>query len=321
MKKIVITGSVGFIGSALVKSLRDKYEIIGIDRVKYNTEDENIAYHDFYHQDINKPLPNFKDIYAVIHLAARPGVRDSRKMFKEVCEDNILGTQRIIEKCITSWRPELLLIASSSSVYGDEGKDGRALNEDDEIVSARSPYAMSKIANEEMLKMYRNCGLLDNISSASLRFFTVYGNAQREELAIRAFTDWILRDKPITLYGTGNQVRDFTHIDDICEGIERLLPTFEEGGPRFMKAETINIGSGEAISINDIIYKICKITGKNVKIDYQPRNMFDVDRTLADIHKIHKLCGWSPRIKFDKGLEKQIEWQKKMLEKEKKGGK
>lgn len=307
-KRIIITGSVGFIGTALVKYLNKDYNIIGIDRRYPPDNFSQVKNYIHYPIDINDmgTLTEAKNIYAVIHLAASPGVRESHENFKQVCKDNILGTQRIIDRCISDWKPEKLLIASSSSVYGDNGKDGHALRED-EIINPRSPYAMSKVANEQLMTTYKNCGLLDGIKTASLRFFTVYGPNQRNELAIRAFTDWILRDEPIILYGTGEQIRDFTHIDDICSGIKALM---ESDLPH----DIYNIGSNDCHSINEIIYLICKITGKNVTINYQPRNMYDVDATLADIDRIFNDTHWQPEINFEDGLRGQIEWQKKQFD-------
>jgi len=304
MKKVIITGIDGFIGTALCCKLMEKYHIIGIDRNNKNGY-KNTETFEFYHQDINDSLPDIEDIFAVIHLAANPGVRDSHEKFESVCRDNILGTQSIIRKCIESWKPEKLLIASSSSVYGDEGYDGRDLVEE-EGRHARSPYGMSKIADELLIDTYKSCGLLDGIECASMRFFTVYGPNQRNELAIRAFTDWILRDEPITLYGDGEQIRDFTHIDDICDGIQALMENE-------LKHDIYNIGSNYAISINRIIYMIAKYLNKNVTINYQPRNRYDVDRTLANIDRIYEDTKWYPKVRFEDGLRQQIEWQKKKI--------
>jgi len=302
-KKVIITGSSGFIGSALTERLKKKYKVIGIDKINRNISSDI----KFYQKDINFDLPDIKDVYAVIHLAARPGVRNSHELFDEVCKDNILGTQRIIKKCIENWKPKRLLIASSSSVYGDKGRGGLEL-EEYESLSPRSPYAMSKCANEYLISTYKNCGMLKDIECTSMRFFTVYGPHQRNELAIRAFTDWILKDQPIILYGDGKQKRDFTHIDDICSAIEILISTNK------ILYSAYNIGSNESHSINEIICYIAKITGKKVTIDYRPRDIYDVDETLADINRMKEL-GWSPKINFYEGLRGQIEWQKTLIKK------
>jgi len=310
-KKIVVSGASGFIGTALVKHLHKKYSIIGIDR-RTNTYPKGVK---FYNMDINNGLPDIDDVYCVIHLAANPGVRDSYENFEQVCIDNIYGTHSVLDKCISDWKPERILLASSSSVYGDLGRDGHALKEDDGV-APRSPYAMSKVANESLVETYQNCGLLDGINTTCMRFFTVYGPNQRNELAIRAFTDWILRDEPITLYGKGQQVRDYTHIDDIVSGIEALMNIPKNIHYR----SAYNIGSGDARSINEIIHLICKYTGKNVTINYQPRDRYDVDRTLADNNRLQSdsdfggvECYWKPKIKFEEGLKEQILWQKSLM--------
>lgn len=307
-KKIIITGSSGFIGSALVLKLHKKYDVIGIDRRAPPKSLIDIPNYIHYIMDICKlgKLTEANNPYAVIHLAANPGVRDSHENFEQVCKDNIFGTQQIIKRCVDDWKPEKLLLASSSSVYGDLGRNGEALYED-MFVSPRSPYGMSKLANEQMVETYNNCGLLKDINTTCLRFFTVYGPNQRNELAIRAFTDWMLRDKPITLYGDGSQKRDFTHIDDILSGIISILDYSDLYCPVY------NIGSGFSISINDIIYKIATYLGKDVTINYQPRNMYDVDCTKADINLIRTHIEWEPKIKFDDGLKDQIEWQRSMM--------
>lgn len=302
-KKVVITGVSGFIGSALADYLDKDYDIIGIDREKWEGQKDR----PFFKKDINDGLVDMDDIYAVIHLAARPGVRSSHEMFDEVCKDNILATQRVIAKCIDCWKPKKLLLASSSSVYGNSGKKDEPSREDDQV-NPMSPYAMSKVAGEQLVTTYKNAGLLNDIKVVSLRFFTVYGPNQRNELAIRAFTDWILQGQPIQLHGTGEQMRDFTNIEDICSGIEMLLDCDMD----LITHDIYNIGSNDCHSINEIVRLICEITGRNVTINYQPKNIWDSDVTLADISRLKEL-GWSPKVKFIDGLKEQIKWQMKYI--------
>jgi len=315
-KKIIVTGCEGFIGSALTRHLCKNYHIIGIDRRKSSGPFKDNT--EFYHQDINDSLPDIENVYAVIHLAASPGVRDSHEKFEAVCRDNILGTQRIIDKCITSWHPKKLILTSSSSIYGNLGADGHALKEE-EFPSPQSPYAYSKVADEMLMRTYKNCGMLDGIDACAIRLFTVTGEGQREELAIRAFTDRILRDEPIILNGSGKQSRDFIYIGDVCRAIQALLEID-------FKHDIYNIGSGESHSINEIIHMIATYLDKDVTIKYQPRNCFDVDKTLADISRIlidtgklkmdnntgymYPPGGWKPKISFEEGLKREIEWCK-----------
>lgn len=302
-KKILITGSSGFIGSAITKFLSKDYDIIGVDRKPILDELKSIENYKHYQYDIVEQLPDESDIYAVIHLAANPGVRSSHEKFENVCRDNILGIQKVFKKCIEDYHPNRILFASSSSIYGDNGKDGHASKES-ESVSPRSPYAMSKCANEDLAICYHNCDMLGITKTVALRIFTVYGENQRDELAIRSFANWMLKDEPIIVYGDGTQSRDFLHINDTCRAIKLLL---ECNLPN--KYDVVNLGSGEAHTINNIIYSIATYLGKKVTIDYQPRNCYDVDKTLADITRINKLTGWKPEVVWKDGLKAQIEWQ------------
>lgn len=308
-KKVIVTGCDGFIGYSLINYLKKNtnYEIIGIDR----KNDNNITNIKFYHQDINDGLPDIKDVYAVVHLAAKPGVRDSHENFENVCKDNILATQRVIKKCIDSWKPKKILIASSSSVYGLTGDDCHDLHEY-EWVNPVSPYGASKVMDELLLTTYHNCGLLKGVVSISMRFFTVYGPKQRDELSIRSFIDHILRDEPIIVHGDGSQVRDFTNISDICSAICLIL----DKNDLIQGHSTFNIGSGEQHSLNEIIHMLSTLLDKDVTIHYTSKNIWDVFSTKADNSKIKDL-GWKPRVKFIDGIKEQIKWQKEEYEKEK----
>jgi len=305
-KTVVITGVDGFIGSHLVKHLSHKYNIIGIDRKN------NHGYRDkkgftFLKMDINDGIPLIninKEIYGVVHLAARAGVRDSHINFKEVCKDNILATQTIIRKCAEDWHPRKLLIASSSSVYGNSY---RLMSEDCQL-NPLSPYALSKLTCEKLLKMYKRNRYLDDIESAALRFFTVYGPNQRDDLAIQSFIYNILRDKPITVYGDGQQSRDFTYIEDVCAAIDCMLEK-----SNYIKKEVYNIGSGKPRSLNSVIRDISRIINKSVTIIYKEKNPFDVQKTFADISRMYNNFGWKPKTSWEVGLKRQIEWNKSNL--------
>lgn len=284
--RIIITGIAGFIGSALADYLKEDVEVIfgGCDIIGI---DRNPGLHVTHLQDINDKLPDIQDVYAVIHLAANPGVRDSHKNFENVVKDNILGTQKIIDKCITTWKPNKLLIASSSSIYGDS-----PIHEP----SPKSPYAMSKLACENLLTSYNNCGMLAGINTCAMRIFTVYGPRQRKGLAIREFIDKILRDKTITVYGNGEQSRDFIYINDLCKGIKNLLERYAP--------PVIDMGTITSYSINQVIHLVTKLIGKEVRIIFEPSNRFDVKKTLSN----NKCDDYM--IPFEEGLKKQILWQK-----------
>jgi len=303
-KTILITGIDGFIGNALYNHLKDKYYIIGIDKSNSNNY-SNSRFLKFIQQDINDEIPKLnKKIFAVIHLAAKAGVRESYSKFESVCRDNILATHNIIKESVNNWKPIKLLIASSSSVYGLSYTFGKSQGEIRSIPKPISPYAISKLTCEYLLKMERYQHR--NIQMTSLRFFTVYGPNQRKGLAVREFIDGILNEKPITVYGDGNQRRDFTYIEDVCNAIEVMLRL------PIIHSE-YNIGSGVNRSLMSIIHDICNITKKEAIIRFKEKNRFDVDYTLADITRMKEDFWWQPKTEWIDGLEKQIEWQRRKV--------
>jgi len=300
-RNIIITGCSGFIGSRLTEYLSDKYNVIGIDR----EGEDNVVYshYTFIKGDINNPktlntLRDDLDIYAVIHLAAKAGVRESQSQFEQYVKDNILGTKAILDMCVEHWKPKVFLAASSSSVYGDKICVESVVND---YIKPKSLYAMTKVTMEATIQTYVNNGLLKGCNAKCLRIFTCYGPNQRKGLAIRTFIDNILQDKPITVYGDGTQSRDWTYIDDLCRFIQDIMeyPSSYDN--------IINAGSSKTHTINDIIYLISKITGKDVTIKYKPMNRYDVMETRSNKTLIGKLTP------LEEGLIKQIEWTKKEL--------
>jgi nucleoside-diphosphate-sugar epimerase len=298
----------GFIGSSLalyLNRLTKDYQIIGIDREKIDTAD--LARVKFYHQDINDPLPDIKNIHTVIHLAAQAGVRESQEQFDKFVQDNIIGTWNIIEKCISTWKPKKFIFASSSSIYGDCSEKAK----ETDTLKPVSLYGFTKVACEKLIETYKNNGLLDETECISLRFFTVYGPRQRSGLAIANFIDWILHDEPITVYGNGTQKRDFLFIDDLCEAIKLLIDN--PMNIPYNTHEIFNVASNKPYSLNEVIYYISTLLKKTVEIDYQPRNRYDVLNTSADISKIQHFINWSPGTKLDDGIRRQIDYAKLKL--------
>jgi len=283
-KKVIITGISGFIGSNLAEFLDTDYYIIGIDRNQWKNQGDR----PFFLRDINDKLPDLHDIYAVIHLAAKAGVRESQDNFEQYVHDNILGTKSILDKC-RDWKPSIILVASSSSVSGDKERGH----------SPKSLYAVSKVATEEILNSYVRNGLIPRETITSILIpYTVYGPNQREGLAIRNFIDAIIREKPITIYGDGSQSRDFTYIEDLCKKIKQMLDEPHSIG------DVTHLGSRQQYTLNQIIHIISRITENPVTIKYVPRNRFDVDSTLAPYSCTDKITP------IERGLERQIKWAK-----------
>ena len=283
-KKVVITGISGFIGSNLAEYLDTDYDIVGFDREPWKDQNDR----PFFKQDINDPLTDLHDVYAVIHLAAKAGVRESQDNFEQYVHDNILGTKSILDKC-RDWEPSIILVASSSSISGDKERGH----------FPKSLYAVSKVTTEEILNSYIRNGLLDSDTTTSILIpYTVYGPNQRKGLAIRNFIDAIIREQPITIYGDGTQSRDFTYIEDLCIKIKQMLDEPHSIG------QITHLGSRKQYTINQIISMIARITEKPITVNYVPRNRFDVDSTLAPYPCLDKITP------IERGLEKQIKWAK-----------
>lgn len=272
---ILVSGYKGFIGSNLLKKL-SAHTIIGVDlKDGNNILDSNYvnALFEFYHFD------------AVIHLAAIAGVGYSVEHSEEVLHNNIIGFD-VLAKAAIKHNVKHFIYASSSSIYGDDG-------------TQKSPYAVSKATNELQAAMYSN---LSDMKFTGLRFFTVYGEGIREDLVISKFIKAMQSDLPIHVYGDGNQSRDFTYVDDICEAIKLILESDKD-----WKNEVFDIGYGESTTVNELIYILKLIINPTFdKVVYQDEKPYDVKTTLANANKLYEWFGFKPKYDIKKGLYK---WQ------------
>ena len=272
---ILISGYKGFIGSNLVKKL-EGHNIIGVDLKDGN----NIL-------DSNYLDSIMTDIDVVIHLAAIAGVGYSIEHSEEVLHNNIVGFDTLA-KCAIKHNVKHFIYASSSSVYGDNGE-------------LKSPYAVSKASNELQAQVYSN---LSDMKFTGLRFFTVYGEGIREDLAISKFIKAMKNNEPLTIYGDGNQRRDFTYVDDICEAIKLIVESDKE-----WKNEVFDVGYGSSISVNFLVTILKSIINPDFdKVIYEREKPYDVRETLADTTKIYEWFGFKPKIDIKSGLE--IEYDK-----------
>lgn len=238
---------------------------------------------------------------AVVHLAARAGVRPSLAepiLYEDV---NCIGTLRLLEAA-RRHGPDLFLFGSSSSVYGINEKVPFA--EDDEVNRPISPYATTKRAGELLCYNYHH---LYNFRTACLRFFTVYGPAQRPEMAIHKFTDLIWRGGTVPMYGDGGSRRDYTYIDDIVDG---LLATLELA-PGF---EILNLGGADTTSLADLVRWIGEELAVEPRIEYLPTQPGDVPITYADVSKAARLLGYSPKVPIREGLRRFVSWYRERAE-------
>jgi UDP-glucuronate 4-epimerase len=232
---------------------------------------------------------------AVVHLAARAGVRPSLKepiLYEEV---NCIGTLHLLEAA-RRHGPQTFIFGSSSSVYGINRKVPFA--EDDEVNQPISPYATTKRTGELLCFNYHH---LYGLKTACLRFFTVYGPAQRPEMAIHKFTDLMARGERVPVYGDGRTRRDYTYIDDIVDGVVATLDL----APGF---EILNLGGADTTALIDLVHWLAEELAVEPRIDFQPEQPGDVPITYADVAKAGRLLGYEPKVAIREGLERFVAW-------------
>ena len=323
MTTYLVTGGAGFIGSTLCNKLLNlNSKVIIIDNfcdfydpnIKRKNIEELLENSNFklYEIDIRnrkatKEVFDENKIDIVINLAAMAGVRPSIEnpvLYQEV---NCLGLQNILEE-MRLHGVKNGVFASSSSVYGNCKKV--PFREDMIVDYAISPYAATKKANEVMAHVYHK---LYDMNIIMLRFFTVYGPRQRPDLAISKFTKLMLEDKEIPMYGDGTTSRDYTYIDDIVDGIIKSCKYLLDQKCTY---EILNIGNSTPISLKNMIDVIANALNVEPKIKELPIRPGDVNITYADITKAKRLIGYEPKMSFETGIEKFIQWYKENKRKE-----
>jgi UDP-glucuronate 4-epimerase len=307
--RIFVTGAAGFIGSNLVDNLlKNGNNILGIDNfdpfynrsIKENNLNSARKNPNFHFEEgdirdgkfIDKKMTDFKPDL-VVHLAAKAGVRPSLMNPHEYYDVNVTGTLTLLEM-MRKHNLKRLVFASSSSVYGNNSKV--PFSETDNVDFPISPYAASKKAGELICHTYHH---LYNFDIFCLRFFTVYGPRQRPDLAVHKFTEAMLKNEPITLYGDGSSRRDYTYIDDIVHGINNAISNLRG-------FEIFNLGESRTISLKNLVTEIEKHTGKTAIIKYMPTQEGDVFQTYADIQKAKTLLNYNPQINIEAGIGKYV---------------
>ena len=313
MKKFLVTGSAGFIGSNLAKTLCESgHSVVGID-----------SFHDSYSRSTKESnlvmLANFKSFVfkeldivdieqsdidsnfdCIFHLAAQPGVRDSwGQGFDSYAMNNVLGAQKLFEFA-TRNKIRRVVFSSGFSIYGDAATFP-ALEGASPL--PRSPYGVSKLTGEFLGAAYsRNFGL----EVVALRYFTVYGPGQRPDMAIYRLINCAITGEKFPKYGTGEQIRDFTFVNDVVSAnilaSTASLPTH---------STAINIGGGNSTTLNFLISSIENIAGRPIHINQGIVSPGDVIRTGADTKRAKEILGWHPRTDIQTGLKLQYEWQLK----------
>ena len=240
---------------------------------------------------------------SVAHLAAQPGVRYSLVDPAAYVRNNLVAFGHVLEGCRRA-RVAHLVYASSSSVYG--ANHTLPFSEDQPVDRPVSLYAATKRANELMAHTYSH---LYRIPSTGLRFFTVYGPWGRPDQAAMLFTRAILAGEPITVFNHGDMRRDFTYIDDIVEGLLRVLARPPAGNIEGDAPHAIyNIGHHEAVPLETFIATLERLLDRPAIRDYRPLQPGDVVATYASIDRLHAATGFAPRTPLDDGLARFVEW-------------
>jgi UDP-glucuronate 4-epimerase len=329
--KIIITGAAGFIGFHLSqKLLKEGYQVIGIDNLngyydpglkkarleilgKYN----NFSFHKVDLKDkseVDSIFETYKPTY-VINLAAQAGVRYSIENPYAYVDSNLIGFVNILEAC-RNYPVKHLIYASSSSVYG--GNKVAPFSTNHNVDHPVSLYAATKKSNELMAHTYSH---LYRIPTTGLRFFTVYGPWGRPDMAYFSFTRDIIAGKPIKVFNHGKMERDFTYVDDIIEGIFRLIhripaankdwdETKDDISTSFAPYKIYNIGNNQPVSLMRFINILEEKIGKEAEKIYMDMQPGDVLRTYADVSDLEKDIGFKPSTSLEQGLSEFVRWYK-----------
>ena len=324
-----VTGAAGFIGFFLTKRLLEQgCQVVGIDNLN-NYYDVNLK-----HQRLEqlKPFENFTfvkgdiankaflekifDEYKpqiVINLAAQAGVRYSIENPDVYIQSNIIGFYNILEAC-RNFPVEHLVFASSSSVYG--GNKMTPFSTNHNVDHPVSLYAATKKSNELLAHTYSH---LYGIPTTGLRFFTVYGPWGRPDMAYYSFTDAIFNDRPIKVFNHGKLERDFTYVDDIIEGIVKLLPIPPKANPQWSEAsdelsgsfapyKIYNIGNSQPVQLEKFISVLEETIGKKANKIYADMQPGDVLKTYADVNDLERAIGFKPSTSIEEGLKQFVGW-------------
>lgn len=328
-KQVLVTGAAGFIGFHLSKRLLSEgYAVVGLDnmndyyevalkesRLNLLKEMEDFEFRQLGIEDKKELGELFKEhsFSFVVNLAAQAGVRYSLTNPQAYIDSNIQGFINILEAC-RQYKPEHLIYASSSSVYGANTKMPFSVHHN--VDHPLSLYAATKKANELMAHTYSS---LYHLPTTGLRFFTVYGPYGRPDMALSLFTKAILEGKPIDVYNHGKMKRDFTYVDDIVSGIMKLLPEAPTGNKlwdgdhpdpssSFAPYRVFNIGNNKPVELLRFIEVLEEKIGKKAIKNFMPIQPGDVPETYADIEALENAVGFRPSTSFKEGISNFVDW-------------
>ena len=306
MKRILVTGGAGFIGSHLVKALADRGDDVTIvdnfdpfypERLKRRSLDgrARLMEGDIRDQDAMGRAFAEARPEVIVHLAALAGVRPSLERPAAYMDVNVRGTACLLEAARAA-RVRRFLLGSSSSVYGAHAE--APFRESARVDSPESPYAASKVASEVLARTFHN---LYGIEVAALRFFTVYGPRQRPDLAIHKFSRRMLAGQPLPFFGDGSTRRDYTWVDDIVSGVLAACDV-----P--LRYDVLNLGGAHTTSLAELVALLEEALGVRAILDRQPAQPGDVPMTSADVTHAGAVLGYEPRTTIRAGLKKFAEW-------------
>jgi len=302
----LVTGCAGFIGSTLTESLLARGDHVrGVDsftdyydparkrshlRSASASDRFELIEADLAEVDL---APLLDDIDVVFHLAGQPGVRVSwSDGFSLYVSRNVLATQRLLEAA-RSADLSRLVYASSSSVYGN-AMSYPVLESD--LPRPHSPYGVTKLAAEHLCSLYAENW---ELPAVSLRYFSVYGPRQRPDMGFSRFFAAIDAGQPIPIYGTGDQVRDFTYVGDV------VAATIAAATSPLDPGTVCNVAGGAEVSVNELIPLLAEVTGREIEVAHEPAQPGDVDRTGGSIDRARSLLSWEPRVALAEGLTAQ----------------
>jgi len=309
--RVLVTGAAGFIGSTLVdRLLAEGREVVGLDNFDpFYAEAEkrrNLAAASqseafaLVQADV-RDAKELERLFAeqgfdgVVHLAALAGVRPSLERPTEYADVNVAGTSAVLEAAARHGGPPVVM-ASSSSVYGERA-DG-PFGEDDRVDRPISPYAATKRAAELVAHTFY---FAHGLPVVCARIFTAYGPRQRPDLAIRKFAERMRRGETLPVFGDGSALRDFTFVDDLVEGLVRVLDA--DLGFRIL-----NFGAGQPVVLRDVIAALERALGVPARLEHLPRQTGDVSRTWADIAAAREALGYAPATPLEEGIARFVRW-------------
>ncbi len=312
-KAVLVTGCAGFIGSNFVRQFRKEFpktNIIGIDDFQTGRKETSESATIFYKGSIldgnllEKIFSKHKPEY-VFHFAALPRVSYSIEHPRHTSEVNIIGTVALLEAS-KRYGVKRFIFSSSSSVYG--GAKKLPTKESENVPDPKSPYAVQKYAGETFCKVFSDLFGLDTIC---LRYFNVFGPGQYGDspyaTVVSAWLESVYfpKKKSAFIEGDGSQSRDFCYVDNVVSANILAMKS-----RRYFKGEVLNVAYGDQIKISDARKLIERYTGKKLELEKRPPRLGDVKHTRADISKARKLIGYKPRVDFEDGLKRTIEWFK-----------